>query len=175
LRHLFGHRWLEILPGLALVLAYGTFTHPFRAWSCAHPMEPVKEATLAMRGTLDPNDPLHNDQLTGVLLSLDDYYDPRAKLIENPEDFVKLLQTSDQQRKPLSIMAHHLGRSPLKFHNCGDFSTSRVCLPTTSTFEAWIKPTIAWSHVISPVASKVLISPLSSAEGQASPMRMSRR
>ena len=60
-----------------------------------------------MRGTLDPNDPLHNDQLTGVLLSLDDYYDPRAKLIENPEDFVKLLQTSDQQGKPLSIMAHH--------------------------------------------------------------------
>ena len=107
LRLLLGHRWLEILPGLALVLAYGTFTHPFRAWYCAHPMEPVKEATLAMRGTLDPNDPLHNDQLTGVLLSLDDYYDPRATLIENPDDFVKLLQTSDQQGKPLSIMAPH--------------------------------------------------------------------
>ena len=35
----------------------------------------------------------HNEQLTGVLLSLDDYYDPRAKLIENPDDFVKLLQS----------------------------------------------------------------------------------
>ena len=90
-----------------MVLAYGTFTHPFRAWYCAHPMEPVKEATLTMRGTLDPNDPTHKDRLTGVLLSLDDYYDPRAKLIEKPEDFIQLLEASDQQGKPLSIMAPH--------------------------------------------------------------------
>ena len=107
LRNLFGHRWLEMLPGFAFVLAYGTFTHPFRAWYCAHPMEPVKEATLTMRGTLDPNDPTQKDRLTGVLLSLDDYYDPRAKLIEKQEDFIKLLQASDQQGKPLWIMAPH--------------------------------------------------------------------
>jgi hypothetical protein len=60
-----------------------------------------------MRGTLDPNDPSHKDRLTGVLLTLDDYYDPRVKLIENPDDFIKLLQTSDQQGKPLSIMVPH--------------------------------------------------------------------
>jgi hypothetical protein len=70
-------------------------------------MEPVKEATLAMRGTLDPNDPTHDYRLTGVLLTLDDYYDPRAKLIETPADFVQLLQGADAQDKPLYIMAHH--------------------------------------------------------------------
>ena len=107
LRDTSGYQWLGMLPGLALVVAYGTFTHPFRAWYCAHPMEPVKEANLSMRGTLDPNDPSHKDQLTGVLLSLDDYYDPRAKLIETPDDFLQLLQASDQQDKPLTIMAPH--------------------------------------------------------------------
>jgi hypothetical protein len=107
LRNRFAHRWIAMLPGLGLVLAYGTFTHPFRAWYSAHPMEPVKEATLAMRSSLDPNDPLHRHRLTGVLLSLDDYYDPRANLIRTPEDFIRLLQTSDEEGKPLSIMVHH--------------------------------------------------------------------
>jgi hypothetical protein len=107
LRDTSGYQWLGMLPGLALVVAYGTFTHPFRAWYSAHPMEPVKEANLSMRGTLDPNDPSHKNQLTGILLSLDDYYDPRAKLIETPDDFLQLLRASDQQDKPLTIMAPH--------------------------------------------------------------------
>jgi hypothetical protein len=62
---------------------------------------------LAMRGTLDPYDPAHKDRLTGVLLTLDDYYDPRAKLIETPDDFMKLLHEADEQGKPLYIMAAH--------------------------------------------------------------------
>ena len=68
--------WMEALPGVTLVLSYGIFSQPFRAWFCAHSMEPVKEAVLAIRGTLDPNDPRHKDRLTGVILSLDEYYDP---------------------------------------------------------------------------------------------------
>ena len=61
--------WVQILPGLALVLSYGAFSQPFRSWFCTHPVEPVKEAVLAIRGTLDPNDPKHSDRLTGVLLA----------------------------------------------------------------------------------------------------------
>ena len=102
-----GQPWLGMLPGLPLILAYGIFTHPFRTWYCANPMEPVKEANLAMRGTLDPNDPAHKHRLTGVFLTLDDYYDPRAKLIATPDDFLKLLQAADEQGKPLSILAPH--------------------------------------------------------------------
>ena len=120
-----------------------------------------------MRGTLDPNDPLHNDQLTGVLLSLDDYYDPRAKLIENPEDFVKLLQTSDQQGKPLSIMAHHPWAVAFKVPQLWRLFNESGLFANYLYFRGLHQPTIAWSHVISPVASKVSISPLSSAEGQA--------
>ena len=107
LRNSFGPPWLGMVPGLALVVTYGIFTHPFRSWYSAHPMEPVKEATLAMRSSFDPNDPTHLDRLTGIFLSLDDYYDPRARLIETPEDFISLLQAADEQGKPLSIMAHH--------------------------------------------------------------------
>jgi hypothetical protein len=98
---------LEMLPGFALVLSYGIFTQPFRGWLCTHAMEPVKEAVLAIRGTLDPNDPRQRDLLTGVLLSLDDYYDPHARPIETPEDFMNLLQTADEQGKPLCIMVPH--------------------------------------------------------------------
>ena len=99
--------WLETLPGLALILSYGIFSQPFRSWFCTHPMEPVKEAVLAIRGTLDPNDPKQRDRLTGVLLSPDDYYDPHAKLIETPEDFMNLLQTADEQGKSLYLMVPH--------------------------------------------------------------------
>ncbi|HEY5707164.1 MAG TPA: glycosyltransferase family 39 protein [Terrimicrobiaceae bacterium] len=111
-----GGRWLaaksrigslEALPGLALVFSYGIFSQPFRSWFCTHPMEPVKEAVLAIRGTLDPNDPKQRDLLTGILLSPDDYYDPHARLIKTPEDFMNLLQTADEQNKPLYIMVPH--------------------------------------------------------------------
>jgi hypothetical protein len=103
----FKRGWLETLPGLALVLSYGIFSQPFRSWFCTHPVEPVKEAALAIRGTLDPNDPKHRDRLTGILLSPDDYYDPHARLIKTPEDFMNLLQTADEQGKPLYIMMPH--------------------------------------------------------------------
>ena len=62
---------------------------------------------MAIRGTLDPNDPGHKDRLTGVILSLDEYYDPHAKLIKSPEDFLSLLQTADEHGKPLYIMVPH--------------------------------------------------------------------
>ncbi len=99
--------WTITLPGLALVLFYGIFSQPFRSWFCTYPMEPVKEAVLATRGTLNPNDPRQGDLLTGVLLSLDDYYDPHATLINTPEDFMGLLRAADEQGKPLYIMVPH--------------------------------------------------------------------
>ena len=99
--------WTAALPGLALLTSYGFFSHPFRTWFCTHPMEPVKEAVLAIRGTLDPNDARHGEVLTGVLLSLDDYYDPHAKLIKTPEDFLNLLQAADAHGKPLYVMVPH--------------------------------------------------------------------
>ena len=99
--------WVAMLPGLVLVLSYAAFSQPFRGWFCTHPMEPVKEAVLAIRGTLDPNDAKHRELLTGVLLSLDDYYDPHAKLIRTPQDFLNLLQEADEQNKPLYIMVPH--------------------------------------------------------------------
>ena len=58
--------WVQILPGVALVLSYRIFSQPFRSWFWTYPVEPVKEAVLAIRGTLDPNDPRHNDRLTGA-------------------------------------------------------------------------------------------------------------
>lgn len=106
--------WVQILPGVALVLSYRIFSQPFRSWFWTYPVEPVKEAVLAIRGTLDPNDPRHNDRLTGVLLSLDEYYDPHAKLLKTPEDFLGLLQTADAYSKQLYVMVPHPWAAALK-------------------------------------------------------------
>ena len=99
--------WTTMLPALAVLISYALFSHPFRSWFCTHPVEPVKEAVLAIRGTLDPNDPKHPETLTGVLLGLDDYYDPHAKLIRTPEEFLNLLRAADEHGKPLYLMVPH--------------------------------------------------------------------
>ena len=99
--------WTTTLPALTVLISYAVFSHPFRKWFCTHPVEPVKEAVLAIRGTLDPNDPKHLETLTGVLLGLDDYYDPRAKLIRTPEEFLDLLRAADEHGKPLYLMVPH--------------------------------------------------------------------
>ena len=137
-------------------------------------MEPVKEATLTMRGTLDPNDPTHKDRLTGVLLTLDDYYDPRAKLIEKPEDFVKLLQASDQQGKPLYIMAPHPGRPPSSsttleaVQRVGSFYRLSLLSRTDQTNDRVVAR-------YQPGSVRDFDLDAFSVEGKAFPMRMSRR
>ena len=100
-------RWLPAGLAAGVVLAYGIFSQPFRHWYCTHPLEPVKEAAVAMRGTLDPNDPGHGGILTGVLLGPAWYYDPRGKYLKTPEDFLALLEKADEERKPLYIMVPH--------------------------------------------------------------------
>ena len=99
-----GRRWSGVLPAVAVVLAYAVYSQPFRHWYCTHALEPVKEAALAIRESLDPNDPRHKDRLTGVLLGKAWYYDPHAEYLKTPEDFVALMQKADAQNKPLYIM-----------------------------------------------------------------------
>lgn len=95
------------VPAILLVAAYAMFSQPFRHWYCSHPLEPVKEATLAIRGTLDPNDPRHASVLTGILLGKAWYYDPHATHLKTAEEFVELLRTADAQQKPLYVMVPH--------------------------------------------------------------------
>ena len=102
-----GHRGTGLLPALALLAAYAVCTQPFRHWYCTQPLEPVKEATLAMRESLNPNDPRHQNRLTGVFLGKAWYYDPHAQHIKTPEDFLSLMQKADEENKPLFIMAPH--------------------------------------------------------------------
>lgn len=99
--------WLPLAPALALVVAYAIFSHPFRAWYCTNPLEPIKEAAIAMRGTLEPNDPRHKDVLTGIMLGKAWYYDPHATHLKSAEQFVELMKRADAENKPLYIMAPH--------------------------------------------------------------------
>ncbi len=102
-----GRPWTVGLPALAVVLAYGIFSQPFRHWYCTNAVEPVKEATLAIRESLDPNDPRHGNRLTGVLLGKAWFYDPHAVLLRTPEEFVALMRRADAEKKPLYIMVPH--------------------------------------------------------------------
>ena len=150
--------WTTMLPGLALVFSYGIFSQPFRSWFCTYPMEPVKEAVLATRGTLDPNDPRQSDLLTGVLLSLDDYYDPHAKLINTPEDFMDLLRTADEQGKPLYVMVPHPWAAAFKVPRLWRLFNESGLFTDYVYFEAWIKPTTVSWQTISLAASAASIS-----------------
>lgn len=99
--------WLAAGAAFALVASYAVFSQPFRHWYCAYPLEPVKEAVLATRGTLDPNDPSHRGTLTGILLGKAWYYDPHAVHIKSPEDFLALLRRADEEQKSLYVMVPH--------------------------------------------------------------------
>lgn len=99
--------WTGLLPAALLLAAYALVSQPFRHWYCTQPLEPVKEAVLAIRESLDPNDPRHPNRLTGVFLGKAWYYDPHAHHIKTPEDFVALLHKADEENKPLFIMAPH--------------------------------------------------------------------
>lgn len=98
---------VEIAPALVLVIAYAVFSQPFRHWYCSRPLEPVKEAALAIRGTLDPNDARHDATLTGILLGKAWYYDPHASHLKSAEEFLALLHKADNERKPLYVMVPH--------------------------------------------------------------------
>jgi hypothetical protein len=95
--------WPAVTVAAAVVLAYGFFSQPFRAWYCTRPVEPVKEAALAVRKTLDPNDPRHKEILTATLLGKAWYYDPHAEHLKSPEQFIALLQRADRENKPLHL------------------------------------------------------------------------
>lgn len=99
--------WLPLLPALALIAAYAVFSHPFRAWYCTNPLEPVKEAALAIRGTLEPNDPRHKNTLTGALPGKAWYYDPHATHLKSAAQLIELMRQADKENKPLYIMAAH--------------------------------------------------------------------
>lgn len=99
--------WLPLAPALALVAAFAIFSQPFRAWYCTHPLEPLKEASLAIRGTLEPNDPRHKDTLTGALPTKAWYYDPHATHLKTAEQFVELMRQADAEKKPLYVMVGH--------------------------------------------------------------------
>ena len=100
-------RWLVCAPAVAVLTAYAFFSQPFRHWYCTNPLEPIKEAAIAIRGTLDPNDPRQADTLTGILLGKAWYYDPRAVHLRTPGDFLALMQKADAEKKPLYIMVPH--------------------------------------------------------------------
>lgn len=130
-----GHRWTGMLPALVLLAAYAACSQPFRHWYCTRALEPVKEATLAIRETLDPNDPRHQDRLTGVFLGKAWYYDPHAHHLKTPEEFAALMQRADQENKPLFIMAPHpwavaFNAAPLwrLFHEAGLFTDYQTFL-----------------------------------------------
>jgi len=99
--------WLPLAPALALIVAFAIFTQPFRAWYCTNPLEPLKEASVAIRGTLEPNDPRHKNLLTGAMPTKAWYYDPHATQLKDAQHFVELMRQADTENKPLYIMVGH--------------------------------------------------------------------
>jgi hypothetical protein len=75
-------------------------------------VQPYKESVLITRGTLDPFDPGEENPITVSFSDPPDYYDPRVRVIERPEELRSWLERADHEGRPLYVNLGRLIRVP---------------------------------------------------------------
>lgn len=92
-----------LVSGFA-VIVFAVFTQPARQWFLSHPLQPIKDAVLAMRPSLDPNDPRQDQILTTSLGVHLESYDPNVLEIGDMANLQRLAQKADATQKPLFVV-----------------------------------------------------------------------
>jgi hypothetical protein len=99
---------LSAVLTVALCAAYlaglVTWTEAPRSAMRTRSLQPYKEAVLLVRGTLDPFDPRQEEILTVSFNDPPDYYDPRVRIVETTDEFLKWLKRADRQGRPLYVI-----------------------------------------------------------------------
>jgi hypothetical protein len=88
-----------------LVVAFILFSQPARHWLLTHPLQPIKDAVLTIRPSLDRNDPRQAEILTASVSVHLESYDPHAVDIHDGETLTRLAQKADAQNKPLFVIS----------------------------------------------------------------------
>lgn len=100
-----GRRWCQGAIVFSVAL-YAILVWPLRHWMISHPLQQIREAVLASRGTLNPWDEASGKFLTGSFSIPAFLYDPRGVRLDSVAAFVDFLRRADAEGRPLEI---HIG------------------------------------------------------------------
>ena len=93
-------------PPLLAGLAVSTFfvvTQPQRRWLVTHPLQPMREAVLITRPSLDPYDPRQKTIMTLSVTGVPWSYDPNIIAISSVDQLVSYLREADNEGKTLYV------------------------------------------------------------------------
>lgn len=95
-----------VAPALlgAAVVTFAVFTQPARHWFLTHPLQPIKDAVLAVRPSLDPHDPRQEGIITTSLGVHLESYDPNVVEIGDLANLKRLAQNADATQKPFFVV-----------------------------------------------------------------------
>jgi hypothetical protein len=98
-----GRRFASVLlTGLA-VISFFLVTQPQRQWLLTHPLQPMREAVLLTRPTLDPYDPRQDTIMTLSITGVPWSYDPNIIVISNEDQLVDALRAADADGKSVFV------------------------------------------------------------------------
>ena len=97
------HRFAApLLAGLA-VTTFIIVTQPQRRWLVTHSLQPMREAVLLTRPSLDPYDPRQKAITTLSVTGVPWSYDPNVFVVSSVEELVGYLQEADRESRTLYV------------------------------------------------------------------------
>jgi hypothetical protein len=97
-------RYVAAVLLAAGVAGYAVFSQPARLWLLTHPLQPIRDAVLLIRPSLDPNDPRQQDILTASLNVHLESYDAHVVAVKDAQHLADLAHQADAENKPLFVV-----------------------------------------------------------------------
>ncbi|MGC2580051.1 MAG: glycosyltransferase family 39 protein [Terrimicrobiaceae bacterium] len=91
-----------VLAGLAIVTFF-VVTQPQRRWLVTHSLQPMREAVLLTRPSLDPYDPRQSSIITLSVTGVPWSYDPNIIVVSRPDQLVHFLRKADREGQTLYV------------------------------------------------------------------------
>ncbi|MGA7214570.1 MAG: glycosyltransferase family 39 protein [Terrimicrobiaceae bacterium] len=97
------HRFAPPLLASLAVITFMIVTQPQRHWLATHSLQPMREAVLLTRPSLDPYDPRQKSIVTLSVTGVPWSYDPNITVISNVEQLLQKLEEADSTGKTLYV------------------------------------------------------------------------
>ena len=96
--------WAIAVAAMLYMVWFGSITNPQRITLREHPIEPLWESVLAMRGEhIDPRSAHYDDVLTAQFHMHTQGYDPGARKVESRDELLALAAEADAADRPLFV------------------------------------------------------------------------
>ncbi|HEY5705017.1 MAG TPA: glycosyltransferase family 39 protein [Terrimicrobiaceae bacterium] len=97
------HRFAPPLLGGSAVFVFFIATQPQRHWLVTHSLQPMREAVLVTRPSLDPADPRQKAITTLSVTGVPWSYDPNIIVISSVDQLAQYLREADRESKTLYV------------------------------------------------------------------------